>query len=1227
VSFVTGPVAVWITIGTKGSQKGQMALKKKRPAPGPKRPAASQPGPFPIVGIGASAGGFEAFAEMLNALPADPGMAFVLIQHLDPTHESMLANLLARKSVLPVSQVVNGMVVKPNHVYVTPPNKQMGIHDGSLDLVKRAPTGERNMPIDHFFQSLAAYRKEGAIGVILSGTASDGTFGLKAIKAEGGICFAQNEGSAKYFGMPASAIAAGCVDFVLPPREIAAELVRIGRDSLWNPLLGTQPAGLPQSADGDIRKVLLLIRNLTGMDFSNYKTSTIHRRIVRRMLLKKIESVHDYVELLRHDGAELAALHEDLLIHVTSFFREPETFDNLKTQMLPKLFEGKTEAKPLRVWVPGCSTGEEAYSIAIALVEYLGQKVRNAPVQIFATDVSEPSIEYARAGVYSGATLAEVSPERLAQFFVRFDGGYRVSQYIRDLCTFARQDVIQDPPFSRIDLISCRNVLIYLEPVLQKRVLAAFHYALNSNGVLLLGKSETLNAFSDLFTAVQKRSKFYCRKAITGSAQFRAAVGYERPEQRKAVKPSKQPVDLQKEADRIVWNRYAHAGIIVDENLQILHFRGDTSPYMAPAAGAASLHLLKMVRGSLLVDLRAAFREAKKENARAKRAGIILGSGGHSREVSLEVLPLSALDAADRQFLILFEESRQPAAAHNSEEAAAAPTADVSVVSKLEQELLATREYLQAIIEEQETTNEELKAANEEVLSNNEELQSTNEELETAKEELQSTNEELVTLSEQQASRNTELNLVNDDLRNVLEGIKIPILMLDNERRIRRFTPSAEKLFNLLPSDIGRPIQNLRPNLDLADLHPLISRTMDTLTIQGEEVRDLKGRYYSMTVRPYRTSHNKVDGVLIALADIDALKRSLEEANQARDYASSIVETARESLVVLDSSLRVLTANRAFYELFQVAAGAVASRSILDLAGDASTAELRKLLEETLTEKNAMNDFRLEHEFPSRGTRVLLLNGRRLQWERQGGGMILLAMEDVTDKEHSAKALEQSRERLRDLATGLLTAQEEEHRRISRELHDDLNQRLAMLTVELETLEKDSLLSLDFRSRLASLRSKIEDISDDVRRTAHQLHPSLVEHLGLAAALRSLCIDFSKQLKLRINCRQPNIQSPIAPEIALCLYRVAQEALRNVAQHSGAKSATVSLASARNQIRLTVSDKGAGFDRNGSNTKRGLGILSMEERVRSVGGKISIDSSPGRGTRLVVEVPLMKDRS
>jgi two-component system CheB/CheR fusion protein len=1208
-----------------------MATKKKRAGHRSKLDPARVS--FPVVGVGASAGGFEAFGEMLNGLPADTGMAFVLIQHLDPTHESMLAPLLARKSALPVSQVIDGMAVEPNHVYVIPPNATMGIHDGQLKLTQRPAAGEKNMPIDYFFQSLAVSRKEAAIGVILSGTATDGTFGLKAIKAEGGICFAQDEESAKYPGMPASAIATDCVDFVLPPRKIAAELTRIARHQTSSPLVGAPntapPPALPAGNEGHIRKLLLLLRNATGADFTHYKSSTLHRRIARRMLLKKITSIREYVELLRRDGAELDALYQDILIHVTSFFREPETFQLLENQIMPRLIEGKTERDPLRVWVPGCSTGEEAYSIAIVLAEYLGERLGKIPVKIFATDLSESSIEHARAGVYAGTTLAEVRPERLARFFVKSNGNFQATQSIRDMCTFARQDLTQDPPFSRIDLISCRNVLIYLEPLLQKRILAAFHYALKDKGFLLLGKSETLNAFPDLFILAEKKGKFYRKRAAANHPQFRAAAVQDRAIQPdRPVQPAMPLADLQKEADRIVWSRYAHSGVIVDENLQILHFRGDTSPYMAPASGAASLHLLKMVRGDLLVDLRAAFHRSKKGNTPVRTEGIRVTSGGRARKVCLDVVPLAALNAAERHFLILFEEAQHGPATTRPSKTTRRAKADTAPAAKLQQELLATREYLQAIIEEQETTNEELKAANEEALSNNEELQSTNEELETAKEELQSTNEELVTLTEQQVSRNIELTQLNDDLRNVLDGVQIPILMLGNDRRIRRFTPSAEKVFNLLSSDVGRPIQNLRTNLDLPDLQPLISRTIDTLTVQELEVRDLEGRYYAMSVRPYRTSDNRIDGVLIVLVDTDAMKRSLDKATRAQEYANAIVETVREALVILDSNLRVVTANRSFYAAFQVSPAEVQKQGIFDLAGGAWNIHgLRKLLKQILPGNTQFGDFKLIHVFPKIGRRTLLLNARGLRQEDQAQEMILLAMEDVTVRELTTQALQESQARLRDLTGGLLNAQEEERRRISRELHDDLNQRLAMLTVELETLEKDPLQSAELiRSQLASLRTRTEGISDDVRRTAHQLHPSMVEHLGLPAALRSLCTDFSKQEEMRVDYQQRNIDGPTPPDIALCLYRVAQEALHNVVKHSGARRATVSLALAKNRIQLSIGDTGVGFDRELTKTKKGLGLISMEERVRLVGGELTIRSRVGDGTRVVVEVPLPEEK-
>jgi len=627
-----------------------------------------------------------------------------------------------------------------------------------------------------------------------------------------------------------------------------------------------------------------------------------------------------------------------------------------------------------------------------------------------------------------------------------------------------------------------------------------------------------------------------------------------------------------------------------------------------------------MVRGELLVELRAAFHRSKKKNAPVRKEGIRVTSGGQAREVCVDVVPLfGAPDAADRHFLVLFEEART-----GRTRTIRPPKLETTPAAKLQQELLATREYLQAIVEEQETTTEELKAANEEALSNNEELQSTNEELETAKEELQSTNEELVTLTEQQVSRNVELTQLNDDLRNVLDGIEIPILMLGNDRRVRRFTPSAEKVFNLLPTDVGRPIQNLRPNLDLPDLQPLISRTIDTLKAQEQEVRDLEGRYYSMTVRPYRTADNRIDGVLIALVDRDAMTRSIVETRRARDYASAIVETVREPLVVLDSGLRVVTANHSFYAAFQISAEEVEKQEIYDLAGGAwDIPDLRKLLEQILLGGPQFNDFKLTHVFPKIGRRTLLLNARRLRQEDQTQEMILLAMEDLTDRESTTAALQESQERLRDLTAGLFATQEEERRRISREIHDDRLQKLGMLAVELEKLERGPLESAELiRSQLAALRTRTVDISDDLRRTAHQLHPAMVEHLGLPASLRSLCNDFSKQEDIHVVFRQRHLDGSIPAEIALCLYRVAQEALRNVVQHSGARRATVSLVLAKDRVLLSISDTGVGFDREVIRGKRGLGIISMEERVRLVVGELTIRSKPGDGVRVVVEVPL-----
>ena len=615
--------------------------------------------PYPIVGIGASAGGFEAFRELLKALPSDTGLALVLVQHLDPGHESLLAKLLSNATVMPVTEVKEGMAVEPNHVYVIPPNKTMGIRNGTLHLIARGEPAAKHLPVDYFLTSLAEDRGNRAVGVILSGTASDGTLGLKAIKAEGGITFAQDSKSAKYDGMPRSAITAGCVDLVLPPEAIARELSRIGR----HPYLRMQPlapAAEPAAdSDDELRKLFLVLQKATGVDFTFYKYNTIKRRIARRMLLHKLESLRQYLQFLHQNPAEPPALCEDILIHVTGFFREPEAFQALAGEIFPKVFNNKAPGESIRVWVPGCSTGEETYSVAMVLLECLGDRVSSVPIQIFGTDISEVAIEKARAGVYSESSLAEVSPERLRRFFVKVDGGFQIAKSLREMCVFARQDLAQDPPFSRLDLISCRNVLIYMGPVLHKKVMGTFHYALKPTGFLMLGRSESMSGFTDLFTVVDREHKIWSKRPAEPSRRFglSSAGGYDKAIGAATIKAETQPrFDVQKEADRFVLSQYAPPGLIVNENLQILHFRGNSSPYLSPPPGEASLSLLRMVRPEFAVELRSAIQRAKKQEIAVRKEDIRVQRDGHPWDVCLEVVPLKG-DLGERFFLVLFHET------------------------------------------------------------------------------------------------------------------------------------------------------------------------------------------------------------------------------------------------------------------------------------------------------------------------------------------------------------------------------------------------------------------------------------------------------------------------------------------------------------------------------------------------------------------------------------------
>jgi two-component system CheB/CheR fusion protein len=1314
-------------------------------------PAASRP--FPVVGVGASAGGLEAFTALLKALPDDTGMAFVLVQHMDPAHESALSQILSRLTEMPVCEVADGMALQPNHVYVMPSNADVTLRGGVLRLAQRQEVAGRHLPIDRFLSSLAEERKCAAIGIILSGTASDGTQGLRTIKAEGGLTFAQDEKSARYAGMPLSAVAAGCVDFVLPPEKIAAELTRMGHHPYMAVAQSAEAAEPADEGGNGFRQICLLLRSATRVDFLQYKPATISRRIARRMVLKKIDSLQKYVQLLRKNPGEAEALYQDILIHVTGFFRDPDAFQALQTRVIPGITASHADGQPIRVWVPGCSTGEEVYSIAMLLLEALGDLTGRTGIQVFGTDISEPAIQQARAAIYPEASLAYVSQARVRRFFVKMESGFQINKTVRDMCVFARHDVTKDPPFSKLDLISCRNVLIYLGAALQKKTVEVFHYALRPSGYLFLGKSESLSAYANLFALEDRKHKIFSRKLVP-TPHLNMASHRENSEQGLPEGPPlAAKFDLRKEAERVLLDRFAPAAMVVDPDLHIVHFQGDTSSYLAPATGEPSFHLLRILRSELVVDVRAAIHKVKKTGMAAETGGIRLKHHGHEKTMRVEVVPLAGRHAKGCDFLVLFHDEhdetapRTPLKAQATAQEEREPStskAPSREILRLKQELASTREYLRSIVEDHEVTYEKLKAANEEVLSANEDLQSTNEELETTKEELQSSNEELTTLNEELQNRNAELMQLADDLSNLLVGVNIPIAILDHHLRIRRFTPMAEKTLNLIPGDVGRPFSHIASNLTVTDWDGLFSDVLDHLRIVEREVQDRQGHWYVLRMRPYKIADNRIDGVLIALLDIDPVKRGLDEARQDRDYAEAIVDTIQEPLLVLDGKMRVLSANSSFYQTFRTTTEETAGRSIFDLGdGQWNIPQLRQLLEQILPRQARIDGFEVDHVFAAIGHRHMLLNARQINRAGENLDKILLAINDITGqleatgelrasearyraivedqtelicrflpdgtltfvndaycrcfgrrpeeliarnflnelvpepewevvRQHLAgcslenpvqtivrqtggpngpwrrwigRALfddqgrivefqavgrditveKQSEEALRALTAKLIFAQEENSKYLARELHDVFSQRLAVLGMAVTALEQRVQESPEARAeRLRRIAAQIGALAKEIHQMSRQLHPAILDELGLAAALNNECLAFSEQYGVPTEFREQNAGGRLPEDISLCLYRVAQESLRNIGKHAGATEVRAALTGSSEEITLVIQDFGDGFDVEEVRGKGGLGLVSMDERVRLVNGTFSIQSGPGMGTRVEVHVPLRR---
>lgn len=819
--------------------------------------------------------------------PSGIDMAFIVVQHMDPTHKSLLSELLQKHTKMKVCEVQDGMQVEANSVYIIPPNKDMAIFKGRLQLMDpTAPRGQRR-PIDYFFRSLALDQKENSIGIIFSGTGTEGTMGLKAIRGEGGLAMVQDPETATYDGMPRSAIAANVMDCVLSPDEMPAQLLKYQKQRHTAPSGKGTPEAVPLNV---LDKIFMQVRAQTGHDFSQYKRGTICRRIEKRMAVNQISNIANYLKYLQKEPKEIQALFNAMIIGVTNFFRDKEAFEALKNKILLDILKIKNADERIRVWIPGCSTGEEAYSLAMVIQESLDKRKKRPKVTIFATDLDAQAIETARAGSYTEGINVDVNPERLRRFFDHSGHQYYVKKGIREMMVFATQNLIQDPPFSKLDMICCRNLLIYLNPALQKKIFSIFHYSLLRNGILFLGSSETIGEFSDLFDTVDRKWKIFRKKGIITPSfkmDFHSHPLRVLEDSSRAVnKPTLKKALLSEITEKLLLTEYAPASTVIDESNHALYFYGNTGKYLQPVAGEATLNILDMARPGLKPDLSTAIRKARKYRKQVTIRGVDVDTNGSVLRINLKIKPATDPNIKSELLLIAFEEVKT---VENKRSALGAGNPK-SHLDGLEKELASTKEYLQATIEEMEASNEKLQTANEELYSANEELQSTNEELETSKEELQSLNEEMLTMNSEMELKIDSLAQTKDDLSNLIASTQVGIVFLDIHLKINGFTPSVTRVIPLIDTDIGRPIEHIASLLINEKLLEDISLVLDTLVPQEKEVRDKDDNWYTLRISPYRTVENVIDGIVITLVNITKQKHNQQTFERVNQHLNLVME-------------------------------------------------------------------------------------------------------------------------------------------------------------------------------------------------------------------------------------------------------------------------------------------------------------------------------------------------
>jgi two-component system CheB/CheR fusion protein len=1206
---------------------------------------------FPIVGIGASAGGLEALKEFFTAMPADNGMAFVVIQHLDPSHVSHMSELLAKFTDMRVVQAEDQMALDANSVYTIPPNKFLGLAEGRLHLTEPVRRDGMRMPINFFFRSLAEDHRERAICVLLSGSGSDGTLGVREIRGAGGMIMAQDPETAQFDSMSRSAIATGLVDYVLPVADMPAALIKYVQQSY---VKVADKAESEERTNG-LNAIVSLLAEKAQSDFHPYKKTTLLRRIERRMGLNQIDSVSDYLALLRQDPDEVARLARDMLISVSSFFRDAEAFVELREKVIAPLIAEKNNNNPVRAWVAGCATGEEPYSIAMLLLEELGAARKNCSIQVFASDIDPEAVRFAREGLYPESIAADVSEERLKCFFAKTDNSYQVIKQLREAVIFSVQNLITEPPFSRLDLVSCRNVLIYLEPEIQRRIITLFSFALRPGGYLFLGKSDGIAGQHELFAAHSPQWRIYRSQGRPERAVENFLLW---PEKKAApgsalVEKSHSPLNLTDLNLQVLAKHFDAAIVLTDARGNILYFCGPTRKFLDHPTGQANLNLLNMIETEYSARLRLMLRSVGQENQPATLERVPFRGEDSASLAKVTIMPAPARKSSERLFAVVFEEVRGSQGTSPSPVSTEAGLKDDSLVAQLEAELKALKDEFRGSIDEYERSAEELNAANEEVMSINEELQSTNEELETSKEEIQAVNEELSTVNNELNLRMAELKETNDDLANLLNASDIGMIFLNSAFCIKRFTPSAQKLLNLIPADLGRPISHLSHSFIGLDLVADAEKVVQNLAVIEKEVQTAAGQWYEMHGLPYRTLENKIDGVVFTFTDVTRLKHSEQEMMEARDYAENIINTTGESLLVLDPELKVVSANRGFRETFQVSPQETENRLIYDLKnGQWDIPRLRELLEEILRHDTDFENFEFEHNFPGIGPKVMSLNARRIyDKERANVRLILLAIRDLSELERAAEERERLEEQLHQaqkmesmgtLAAGiahdfnnilniiqgyasvfLMThgAKDDEIAESLNVIHET-TKRGAALVRQLLTLARKTEPNLE----LTSINTVIEELGKLIRETFpktiqmtselnRELPPILADPNEINQTLLNLCLNARDAM-------------PDGGKLVIRTKTVDRESLREYGE-----------AKAEQYVCIEVSDTGIGINESTRvrmfepffTTKRigqgtGLGLAVVYGIVKTHNGFIQVESKPRHGATFRLYFPVAPSR-